>query len=704
MIKLFILIIFFLAIILFPFITYANHEGGCLTAAFWVEDSFYIFAATQLNDPKGFDNWSNRQMEAWNKILHDSGAVDCFKIKKIVKVRDGQLPLKGGGATNSPDLSDKTSDVQWGFPASGLTSDYWKNTISRGIDWGLLHELSHARYLIDEYLVSVGLNVSNIEVRDPHGDLVVGKYFNPIEWDVIYFNKSKDLMGGGGHFYAPHSVGALNLLSGQHTAERYGNTNPPDNYGAYLDDLPGANFLRILDTESKPIPGARIRIFQSVPNKHLIGGKTIDNIADIEGSSNIFGEVSVGGNPFGNMKIRPFLWGNNSRIYTNGSNSVFLLEVTYKDSIFYKFIEVSDFNLAYWSGAKTRAVFDIKTTIIPPATSSSTPQPTSTPIINEPSINPSAIPSPTILLSPSPSTTSVPTPSPILLTPAPSIQPIYSPQSGQAKDIMSLNLEISGSQLALPGSLPTTYVLDKKDHLSLKIDLAEFKWISTFPTLFFKAFYTYSDGTVSDQFTFAIKYNEPKNISKTPSPQNTVCQYTCANSAGITPNKGECNKYTGDEEADKYCKEVYSPSHQADAWYCWDQCSGSITPTSTPLPIQPPAVTSTINNCNGTIFSCADITCPNGTKASGRGCYEAGGDLNNRYRTECLRNCPVTTTTTPASSVAPNSSVTDSCNGNIYSCSDIKCPDGNSAPGKGCYEFGGDTNNHYRTECLSHCL
>lgn len=44
--------------------------------------------------------------------------------------------------------------------------------------------------------------------------------------------------------------------------------------------------------------------------------------------------------------------------------------------------------------------------------------------------------------------------------------------------------------------------------------------------------------------------------------------------------------------------------------------------------------------CNGTVYSCSDIKCADGSTASGTGCYETGGDPNNRYRTECLRNCP----------------------------------------------------------------
>lgn len=52
------------------------------------------------------------------------------------------------------------------------------------------------------------------------------------------------------------------------------------------------------------------------------------------------------------------------------------------------------------------------------------------------------------------------------------------------------------------------------------------------------------------------------------------------------------------------------------------------------------------SQCNGTVYSCSDIKCDDGiTTAPGTGCYETGGDPNNRYRTECKRNCTASSTT-----------------------------------------------------------
>lgn len=45
-------------------------------------------------------------------------------------------------------------------------------------------------------------------------------------------------------------------------------------------------------------------------------------------------------------------------------------------------------------------------------------------------------------------------------------------------------------------------------------------------------------------------------------------------------------------------------------------------------------------SCGGSTFSCDGITCPDGSTPPGTGCYETGGDPNNRWRTECLSNCP----------------------------------------------------------------
>lgn len=354
-----------------------SETENCLTVGFWVETTFEDFFNPNNNQLFGhesdntFEEWAKTQIDAWNYIFEESGIRECVRLEKIVRVYDNSLPLNGGLSTNHPDKKDRSVDIIWGFPASGIANKkgvrHW-NRVLNGVDWALLHELSHARYIVDEYTVDVGEKNSKIEVRDPQGDLIVGKYFK-IEEGILYYNKSQDLMGGSGlePIYAPHQAGAFNRILHQQTRQEFGNFNHPSNIGIYLDDIPEDNILIILDENKKPIENARIKIFQSTPpapggEKIRYGEKFIDNIPDLEGNTDYLGRIHVGSNPFGNTTRSLGLgapW--NKKIYPSGNNSVFILEVFYNDHVFYKFIEVSDFNLAYWAGHTQEAEYEIQT-------------------------------------------------------------------------------------------------------------------------------------------------------------------------------------------------------------------------------------------------------------------------------------------------------------------------------------------------------
>lgn len=355
--KKFILLVLF--IILFnPTKVLADQSNCPLTAGFWVEKGMYNYFNPQKNPASHntFEQWINRQMDEWNKILSKSGIRDCFKVGKIVKVDDGALPLNGGVPTNHPNRSDRDNDVVWGFPTSVLTKDkdsidYWKNALN-GVDRGLLHELSHARYLMDTY----GLDVSattNIPITDPQGRSIVGNYLK-LNGDILYHNKSADFMSNHmmpDPFYSAWSAGALNRIAGQHFAQQYGNYNMPSNGAEYFNDLPAKNILRILDTDNQPLVNATVNIYQA----RTTGLYTRQFLKDpdITGVTDNNGNISIGHNPFG----APFTGANAM------AHGIFILGVLYRGQAYYQFIEVSDFNLAYWKGATDQAIFGVKTNL-----------------------------------------------------------------------------------------------------------------------------------------------------------------------------------------------------------------------------------------------------------------------------------------------------------------------------------------------------
>ncbi len=140
-------------------------ETDALSAGFWMEESLFDeLNRRQVEVGDGANSaadWAQRQIQAWNDVMRGShwpltplGIYERMRLDKFIVVADGALPLAGGLPTNNPDSQDKTVDVMWGFPSSELASFADPNG-RFFIDRSLIHELGHARYLIDLY----GLNV-----------------------------------------------------------------------------------------------------------------------------------------------------------------------------------------------------------------------------------------------------------------------------------------------------------------------------------------------------------------------------------------------------------------------------------------------------------------------------------------------------------------------------------------------------------------
>ena len=146
---------------------------NALAVGFWVEQSVWnYFNQHQFDLGLGsvsWEDWAQRQLRVWNQMLAGAvhppltpqGILDRVRLDKVTLVPDGMLPAC---ATNFPAPDDKTIDLEWGFPSEevGISSGhvcgafnyYIDNPDSQNVEYSLMHELSHARYLIDLY----GLN------------------------------------------------------------------------------------------------------------------------------------------------------------------------------------------------------------------------------------------------------------------------------------------------------------------------------------------------------------------------------------------------------------------------------------------------------------------------------------------------------------------------------------------------------------------
>jgi plastocyanin len=336
-----------------------------ISAGFWVEQSVVeYFHEHQFELGIGSNSWQDwiqRQMRSHNQLCADAiwpntpqGVLDRVRIDKIVVVPDGALPLNGGLPTNHPDTSDKTVDLEWGFPATQLPpgSSFYEDHTSLAednpfhLEPSLVHELAHARYLIDSY----GFDVANNgayggydQVQIWEGDVfVAGSAYMPfLAWDVVlYYNESGGVMTGPyGFHWSPYEAGAFNRIAGRRAT--CGNVNASCNIGEYLEDLPANNHVRFVDPLDRPYANANVRIYRAAGAPDWYG-KTFDNTPDAEYTTDANGYAHLPRNPF---------TGGDPIEHTYGlANGVMILRIEQAGQVWYRFMEVSAFNLQYWAG------------------------------------------------------------------------------------------------------------------------------------------------------------------------------------------------------------------------------------------------------------------------------------------------------------------------------------------------------------------
>ncbi len=349
---------------------------NALSVGFWVEQTVYDYFhqyQKELGDgANSWEDWARRQIARWNLMCEEAvwptspnGVIDRFRLDKVVIVSDGALPLSWGGlATNYPNADDKTVDLMWGFPATSDMTDFYGDHTSTEddnafyIEKSLLHELGHARYLIDNYGFDVHNTSSHHAVQIYEGDTyVAGSHYMPfLAYDeVLYYNTSGGVMEGPYDFaWSPYEAAALNLIAGRRAT--CGNYNAPCNIGVFLQDLPGNNHILIVDKAGEPMPFAGVTVY-NVESGSGWYGKTIDNIPDQTYTADADGYIHLPRNPFnpGGDIIHGY----------GHANGTMILRIEYEDHVWYRFQEVTDYNMEYWKGNTEDAYYTVATDLVP---------------------------------------------------------------------------------------------------------------------------------------------------------------------------------------------------------------------------------------------------------------------------------------------------------------------------------------------------
>ncbi len=346
---------------------------NAIMASFWVEEGawryFHEYQHLLGVGSNSWEDWIQRQMAKQNELyaaaiwdISPQGVQQKVRIDRIIVVPDGQLPVNGGLPTNNPDSSDKTIDLQWGFTADQVAGSFYADHTSVSInnpfyiEQSLIHELGHARYLIDSY----GFDVHNTahnggydSVQIWEGDVyVAGSTYMPFLafGEVLHYNTNGGVMTGPyGFQWSPYEAGALNLIAGQRAV--CGNMNSPCNIGVYLQDLPQNNHMRFVDAYGWPRANVNVRIYRATSGPGWYG-KTFDNTYDAEYDADANGYITMPRNPF---------TGGTSIQHTYGiANSVMILRIQQGSQIWYRFVEASSFNMEYWKGNTQDAYYTLE--------------------------------------------------------------------------------------------------------------------------------------------------------------------------------------------------------------------------------------------------------------------------------------------------------------------------------------------------------
>lgn len=357
----------------------ANNElllsTNAISAGLYVEqgvyDYFHQYQKLLGVGSNGWEDWAHRQVKIWNEMfagaiypLSPAGVLDRIRLDKITIVPDGALPLAGGLPSNNPNLNDRTVDLQWGFPATLLNGSFYANHTGVSLsnpfyyEGSLIHELGHARYLIDVYGFNIHTSAGDTTVVaiKENGQYVVGTPYMPLAGGAVHLAYFNGLMNSNYTYVDEYSAAALNLIAGHRAV--LGNYNAPQNIGVFLQNLPGQNRLTVKDANGAILPFAGVKVYQAEGQPGVWYGKHYDNVPDLELTADADGVVALGRCPFDNDGTIEHTYGL--------SNAVIILRVESNGWVGYAFMEATSFNMEYWAGNTFIADYEVEVNLLPP--------------------------------------------------------------------------------------------------------------------------------------------------------------------------------------------------------------------------------------------------------------------------------------------------------------------------------------------------
>jgi hypothetical protein len=299
--------------------------------------------------PRSAEDWLQKQIAMMNTLFADP-AYPQYPAGSFFQVRINQIVI-------SPTLPDNdfVHDGRWFVDADyrhGASGWYEPAT---DIDWALLHELSHQVGIIDLYTLNIDTTITLVD--DPFGRRA----------NVGFVWPHPGLMAGGditphteGHWYSSHEIGAAYQESGYRSGY----------YGVYQYDIPLENWIQVLDSQGSPVEGAQVELFLRNGPVVWPGYPVIDDIPESGGLTSSDGYVLIENNPAGGgtetrtghvLHDNPF-----GVVDVGGQRNIFLVRIMKGSHIEYRWLNITDFNLAYWAGDGEVHTFVMNTHLGPP--------------------------------------------------------------------------------------------------------------------------------------------------------------------------------------------------------------------------------------------------------------------------------------------------------------------------------------------------
>jgi len=346
-----------------------------------VYDNFNFL--TNVAGTKSFEDWIQAQFAEINRMFarQGGGTEARVRIDQISIEPNDTLPDGGTHAAENWDW-----DGSWGFERTGWTLNEISAWVGR-IQYTLIHELNHQLGIIDAYNLNYDWNYvkgneiipicASFDITKMH---TVAGYAEPYKICTYMNDKYQSIMRGGSYpenqEYSTFEIGAINATKGYRRGY----------FGEYLFDVPANNFLRFMNND-QPVSGLAVEAYQATNVSIKLENKIYTGITDSAGKIALPNR-SVSSLPITltghQLKPNPF-----GDINVVGLNGILLLKLSNGSAIDYKYIDISEFNVAYWSGNKENATYNISTALTM-APSSDTSTSTSTPSSANSNPNPSS--------------------------------------------------------------------------------------------------------------------------------------------------------------------------------------------------------------------------------------------------------------------------------------------------------------------------